>query len=73
MTGLMALATSVPPIARTVLTALLLVVGGLLLLIAIWRLVRGANRLSSLRLAAGHNGPASTQTKDKDIAMSNRS
>lgn len=70
MTHLMSLATSIPPIARAALTIILILVGACLLFVAIWRLVRGANRLSSLRLAAGHNGPAA---QTKDIAMANRS
>ncbi|XP_017771039.1 PREDICTED: scavenger receptor class B member 1 isoform X2 [Nicrophorus vespilloides] len=66
MTSLMALATSVPPVARAVLTGILLVIGLLMLVVAIWRLVRGANRLSSLHLATGHVGPL--QTKDMPMA-----
>lgn len=67
VTDLMNLATAAPPIARTVITAVLIVVGLLLLLIAVWRLVRGANRLSSLQLATGHIPP---QIKP-EIPMSN--
>lgn len=68
MTNLMKLATTVPPIAHAGLSASLFVIGALLLLIAIWRLVRGANRLSSLHLAPGHVGQPS---KTKDVPMSN--
>lgn len=69
MTGLMGLATKVPPIARAVLIGVLFALGVLLLLVAIWRLVRGANRLSSLHLAPGHVGP--TANKGKDVQMAN--
>lgn len=69
MTNLMALATTVPPIAHAGLSGALFVVGILLLLIAIWRLVRGANRLSSLHLAPGHIGPG--PKGGKDVPMSN--
>ncbi|GLV36663.1 epithelial membrane protein [Carabus blaptoides fortunei] len=55
VTDLMNLATTVPPIAHIALTAILLVIGALLLIIAVWRIVRGAHRLSSLHLASGHN------------------
>lgn len=75
MTGLMALAAAVPPIARASLTGVLLIVGALLLLIAMWRLVRGAKRFSSLHLAAGHVGPAATPpaptAQTKDMQMGN--
>jgi len=64
MTNLMALAAAVPPIARAVLTGVLLIVGSVLLLIAFWRIVRGTKRLNSLQLAKGHVGPAGHQTKD---------
>lgn len=50
----MRLATSVPPIAHVVLSAVLLVVGVLLLMVAIWRLIRGAHSISSLHLSSGH-------------------
>ncbi|RZC39538.1 CD36 domain containing protein, partial [Asbolus verrucosus] len=69
MTNLMGLATKVPPIARAALTGILFVVGVLLLLVAVWRLVRGANRLSSLHLAPGHVGPPAN--KNKDVPMGN--
>lgn len=68
MTGLMKLATTVPPIARIVITIALFFIGAILLIIAIWRLVRGANRLSSLHLAPGHVGPPN---KTKDLPMAN--
>lgn len=68
MTNLMGLATTVPPIARATISGILFALGAVLLVIAIWRLVRGANRLSSLHLAPGHI----TQTnKSKDVPMSN--
>ncbi|EFA05670.1 scavenger receptor class B member 1 isoform X1 [Tribolium castaneum] len=69
MTGLMGLATTVPPIARAALAGVLFVMGAVLLLIAVWRLVRGANRLSSLHLAPGHVGPPTN--KNKDVPMGN--
>ncbi|KAJ8956252.1 hypothetical protein NQ318_014984, partial [Aromia moschata] len=47
MTNLMGLATTVPPLARAGVSGVLFCLGGVLLAIAIWRLVRGANRLSS--------------------------
>jgi hypothetical protein len=47
----------------------LFVLGVLLLLVAVWRLVRGANRLSSLHLAPGHVGPPAN--KNKDVPMGN--
>lgn len=82
MTTLMHLATTVPPVIKTGLTITLLVVGSLMLIVAVWRLLRGASRLSSLRLAQGHVGPAangqSQQTNGnspskggKDVAMGN--
>lgn len=70
MTGLMKLATTVPPVARTVVSSILFAVGALLLLIAVWRLVRGANRLSSLHLAPGHVGPPPNKAP-KDVALGN--
>nr|XP_023014872.1 scavenger receptor class B member 1 [Leptinotarsa decemlineata] len=68
MTGLMKLATKIPPIAQVVLAIILFVVGAILLVIAIWRIVRGANRLSSLHLAPGHVGQPN---KPKDVPMAN--
>ncbi|KAK9754235.1 LEM domain [Popillia japonica] len=65
VTNLMNLATTAPPIARTVITAVLIAVGLLLLLIAVWRLVRGANRLSSLQFNPGKDSP---QFKMVDVA-----
>lgn len=50
----MKLATTVPPIAHVALSAVLLVLGGVLLVLAVWRLVRGAHSISSLHLATGH-------------------
>ncbi|CAH0548952.1 unnamed protein product [Brassicogethes aeneus] len=67
MTSLMKLANTVPPIAKTALSIGLFVVGAILLAIAVWRLVRGANRLSSLHLAPGHVG----KSNGKDVPMSN--
>ncbi|KAH1006208.1 hypothetical protein HUJ05_006961 [Dendroctonus ponderosae] len=69
MTGLMKLATSVPPIAHAALSGILFAVGVLLLIVAIWRLVRGANRLNSLQLAPGHVGTPAN--KGKDVQLSN--
>ncbi|XP_018567458.1 scavenger receptor class B member 1 isoform X2 [Anoplophora glabripennis] len=68
MTNLMGLATTVPPIARATIAGILFGLGAVLLVIAIWRLVRGANRLSSLHLAPGH---ISQTNKTKDVPMSN--
>ncbi|KAG5876516.1 hypothetical protein JTB14_015442 [Gonioctena quinquepunctata] len=68
MTALMKLATTVTPIARVALSAALFVVGAILLIIAIWRIVRGANRLSSLHLAPGHVGQPN---KPKDVPLAN--
>lgn len=67
MTDLMKLATSVPPVAHAGISAVLFVLGALLLLVAVWRLVRGASRLNSLHLAPGHVGSGQT----KDVPMSN--
>ena len=72
MTNLMNLATTVPPVAHASLSAILFVLGALLLLIAVWRLVRGANRLSSLHLATGRVGTSAGQ-KDVQMANVNRS
>ncbi|XP_066255655.1 scavenger receptor class B member 1 isoform X1 [Euwallacea similis] len=69
MTGLMKLATTVPPIAHATLSGILFACGVLLLIVAIWRLVRGANRLNSLQLAPGHVG--SPPNKGKDVQMGN--
>lgn len=69
MTGLMKLATSVPPIAHATLSGVLFAAGILLLIVAIWRLVRGANRLNSLQLATGHVG--SPPNKGKDVQLGN--
>lgn len=69
MTNLMKLATTVPPVAHASISGVLFVLGALLLLIAVWRLVRGANRLNSLHLAPGHVGSGVQQTKD--VPMSN--
>ncbi|XP_076255610.1 epithelial membrane protein isoform X1 [Rhynchophorus ferrugineus] len=69
MTGLMKLAISVPPVAHAALSGILLAVGAIMLIIAIWRLVRGANRLSSLQLAPGHVGQPSN--KNKEVPMGN--
>lgn len=69
MTSLMSLATSVPPVARAVIAGVLFVVGAILLIIAIWRIVRGANRLSSLHLAPGHIGQK--PAKGKEVPMAN--
>ncbi|XP_060534332.1 scavenger receptor class B member 1 isoform X2 [Cylas formicarius] len=69
MTGLMRLATSVPPVAHAALSGVLFALGALMLLVAIWRLVRGANRLSSLQLAPGHMGQHGN--KGKDVPMAN--
>lgn len=55
VTDLMSLAATVPPIAHVALTAILFIIGIVLLIIAVWRIVRGAHRLSSLHLAQGHN------------------
>nr|XP_022899774.1 lysosome membrane protein 2-like isoform X2 [Onthophagus taurus]XP_022899775.1 lysosome membrane protein 2-like isoform X2 [Onthophagus taurus] len=71
VTNLMKLASTVPPIARTVLTGVLVVIGFLLLMVAVWRLVRGANRLSSLQLATGHIGNGANSPSKPDIPMSN--
>lgn len=68
MTNLMKLATSVPPVAHAGISGVLFVLGALLLLIAVWRLVRGANRLSSLHLATGH---IAQPQQSKDVPMSN--
>ncbi|XP_028139088.1 lysosome membrane protein 2 isoform X1 [Diabrotica virgifera virgifera] len=68
MTGLMKIATTVPPIAKIVISVSLFVIGIVLLIIAIWRLLRGANRLSSLHLAPGHVGQS---IKTKDVPMAN--
>lgn len=65
----MKLATSVPPVAHAGISGVLFVLGALLLLIAVWRLVRGANRLSSLHLATGH--VATPPAQSKDVPMSN--
>lgn len=54
VTNLMNLATSVPPVAHVALSAVLFGFGALLLITAVWRLVRGAHSISSLHLAAGH-------------------
>lgn len=54
VTDLMSLAATVPPIAHVALTAILFIIGIVLLIIAVWRIVRGAHRLSSLHLAQGH-------------------
>ncbi|KAK4878126.1 hypothetical protein RN001_010632 [Aquatica leii] len=67
ITNLMRLANEVPPVAHASMTGILLALGIILLIIAVWRLVRGANRLSSLHLASGHVGP----TQTKDLPMSN--
>ncbi|XP_019871825.1 scavenger receptor class B member 1 isoform X2 [Aethina tumida] len=67
MTGLMKLASTVPPIAKLVLVVCLFVVGALMLLVAVWRIVRGANRLNSLHLAPGHVG----KPPGKDVPMGN--
>ncbi|KAL3270736.1 hypothetical protein HHI36_021261 [Cryptolaemus montrouzieri] len=69
MTNLMGLATTLPPIAHAALSSSVIIVGLVLLLVAIWRLVRGAHRLSSLQLAPGHVG--SQTKKEKDVPMSN--
>lgn len=69
MTNLMSLATTVPPIARAVIAGVLFAIGALLLIIAIWRIVRGANRLSSLHLAPGHVGQK--PPKGKEVPMAN--
>lgn len=66
MTGLMKLATTAPPVARLAIACSLFVIGALLLVIAIWRLIRGANRLNSLHLAPGHIGQPN---KNKDVPM----
>lgn len=68
MTNLMSLATKVPPIARTVIAGVLFVIGAFLLIIAIWRIVRGANRLSSLHLAPGHVGQKPAKGKEMPAA-----
>ncbi|KAF2883403.1 hypothetical protein ILUMI_22766 [Ignelater luminosus] len=68
VTNLMRLANDVPPIAHASLSGILFVIGIILLLIAVWRIVRGANRLSSLHLATGH---VSQPPKSKDVPMSN--
>ncbi|KAF5284247.1 hypothetical protein FQR65_LT00247 [Abscondita terminalis] len=68
ITNLMRLANEVPPVAHASITGILLALGIILLIIAVWRLVRGANRLSSLHLASGHVGQ--TQ-QSKDLQMSN--
>jgi len=65
----MKLATSVPPIAHATLSGVLFAAGILLLIVAIWRLVRGANRLNSLQLATGHVG--SPPNKGKDVQLGN--
>lgn len=67
VTSLMKLATDVPPVAHVASTTVLLIVGALMLIVAVWRLVRGANRLSSLHLATGH-----VATPAKDMQMANR-
>lgn len=69
MTNLMSLATSIPPIGRAVIAGVLFIIGGILLIVAIWRIVRGANRLSSLQLAPGHVGQPAT--KGKEVPMAN--
>lgn len=69
MTGLMKLATTVPPVAHAALSGTLFAFGVLLLIVAVWRLVRGANRLNSLQLAPGHVG--SSSNKNKDVQMAN--
>lgn len=68
VTKLMKLAEDIPPVAHASCTVLLFILGAVLLIIAVWRLVRGANRLSSLQLATGHVGSPS---KDKDVQMGN--
>ncbi|XP_031330214.1 scavenger receptor class B member 1 isoform X1 [Photinus pyralis] len=67
ITNLMRLANQVPPVAHASITGVLFALGGVLLIIAVWRLVRGANRLSSLQLATGHIGPQ----QSKDVQMNN--
>lgn len=69
MTNLMGLATKVPPVAHVALSIGVISIGLLVLLVAIWRLVRGAHRLSSLQLAPGHVG--SQTKKEKDVPMNN--
>lgn len=69
MTNLMNLAISVPPIGRAVVSSVLFVIGAILLIIATWRIVRGANRLSSLHLAPGHVGQK--PPKGKEVSMAN--
>lgn len=68
MTNLMSLATSIPPIARAVISGILFAIGAVLLIIAIWRIVRGANRLSSLHLAPGHIGQPAKNGKEVPMA-----
>ncbi|CAH1981588.1 unnamed protein product [Acanthoscelides obtectus] len=65
MTGLMGLATYVPPVARASLSGILFGLGSVLLILAVWRLVRGASRLSSLQLATGNTVSNGNPTKPK--------
>lgn len=68
MTSLMALASTVPPIARAAISGILFAIGAVLLIIAVWRIVRGANRLSSLHLAPGHIGQPTKNGKEVPMA-----
>ncbi|KAF5284609.1 hypothetical protein FQA39_LY16967 [Lamprigera yunnana] len=65
ITKLMRLANEVPPVAHATITGILIGLGSVLLVLAVWRLVRGANRLSSLHLSTGQS------THTKDLQMSN--
>ncbi|XP_025836742.1 lysosome membrane protein 2 [Agrilus planipennis] len=64
VTNLMQLAANVPPVARACITGILVIIGCVMLFLAVWRLVRGANRLSSLHLSTGHHGTVPQTTKD---------
>lgn len=68
ITSLMRLANDVPPVAHAAITGIVFAIGIILLIVAVWRLVRGANRLSSLHLATGHVGQP---PQSKDVQMNN--
>lgn len=66
----MNLATTTPAIAKPILMAAFYAIGTILLIVAVWRLVRAAHAHSTLRLNTPHFGPTPPSNgKNRDMQM----